>query len=108
MSSRRRRLLVGLALLVAVGLVGAGAVAGLTPWVRIDEETFQRIKRGMSRAEAEALLGGPPGDYATGRVTTIRPFWTDRLFIDLQVWSGDAGKMYVWFDSVGVCDAKFR
>jgi hypothetical protein len=32
---------------------------------RLTQENFDRIKEGMSREEAEAILG-PPGDYRTG------------------------------------------
>jgi hypothetical protein len=64
---RRRKLfgaLAGLAILVAAG--------ALVLWPRPDritQENFDRIRAGMSRAEVEAVLGGPPGDY--------RSAWTD-------------------------------
>jgi hypothetical protein len=35
----------------------------LTPKHRINEESFQRIKSGMTYAEVEAILGAPPGDH---------------------------------------------
>src|SRR5579864_1615632 len=31
----------------------------------IDREHFEKIKEGMSRAEVESILGGPPGDFTT-------------------------------------------
>jgi hypothetical protein len=54
--------LAGLAVVVA-----AGAVV-LWPRLpsRITRENFDRLKKGMSRAEVEAILG-PPGDCRTGR-----------------------------------------
>ena len=64
---RRRTLLValtGLAVVVAAGV--------WFQWPRQDRITpanLDRIERGMKRAEVEAILGGPPGDYRT--------VWTD-------------------------------
>jgi hypothetical protein len=61
----RRKLLValgGLAVLVAVG--------AFVVWPRADRitrENYDRIREGMTRAEVEAILGGPPGDYRTVR-----------------------------------------
>jgi hypothetical protein len=60
---RRRTLLVVLAGLTVV--VAAGAVVlWPRPSARLTLENCNRIRQGMSRAEAEAILG-PPGDYAT-------------------------------------------
>jgi hypothetical protein len=65
MRSRRLRwVLTGLAVMIAVG-----AVALWPREDRITREKFHRIEIGMSRAEVEAILGGPPGDYRT--------VWTD-------------------------------
>jgi hypothetical protein len=36
------------------------------PQAEITEENFRKLKKGMTRAEVEAIIGGPPGDY--GRV----------------------------------------
>jgi hypothetical protein len=62
---RKRKPLVALAGLAAVA---AGAVV-LWPRSgdRITRENFDRIREGMSRAEVEAIFGGPPGDYRTVR-----------------------------------------
>src|SRR6516162_2477131 len=65
---RRRTLLVvlvGLAVVVAVGAV----VLWPQPPSRITRENYDRIREGMSRAEAQAILG-PPGDYTTGPLAT--------------------------------------
>jgi hypothetical protein len=67
---RRRKplsvLAVGLAVVVVVG-----AFALWPGQSKITRESFDRIQKGMSRAEVEAILGGPPGDYRT--VCTV---WT--------------------------------
>jgi hypothetical protein len=67
---RRRKLLV-----VLVGLavaVTAGVVVVWPPPSRITRENFDRIVRGMSRAEVEAVLG-PPEDDRTGRGENVMP-----------------------------------
>ena len=51
--------LTGLAVVVAVGVVGLWPRAD-----RITRENSNRIREGMCRAEVEAILG-PPGDYRT-------------------------------------------
>jgi outer membrane protein assembly factor BamE (lipoprotein component of BamABCDE complex) len=38
----------------------------------IDREHFDRIKKGMSQAEVEAILGGPPGDFTTEPLSFIK------------------------------------
>jgi hypothetical protein len=57
------------ALLVVAGIV----LAALAIFVlcfgpsRITRDNYNRIEEGMSRAEVEQILGGPPGDYRTHR-----------------------------------------
>ena len=58
---RRRKLI------AAVGLVAVGAFVMWPRMDRITRENFDRISKGMSRAEVEAILG-PPGDYSGGPV----------------------------------------
>jgi hypothetical protein len=57
-----------LILLAMLALLAAVAFVALVTWPRSDratQENFNRIRRGMSRAEVEAILG-PPGDYRSG------------------------------------------
>jgi hypothetical protein len=64
---RRRGLIATIAVLVVLFVAVAFVL-----WPRTDpitQENFDRIRAGMSRAEVEAILGGPPGDY--------RSAWTD-------------------------------
>jgi hypothetical protein len=55
-----------------IGMLTVGlmllAVGGFVLWPRADRlarENYERVRRGMSRPEVEAILG-PPGDYRTG------------------------------------------
>jgi hypothetical protein len=63
---RRRKLLVALA---GLAVIAVGAVVLWPRADRITRENFDRIKKGMGRAEVEAILG-PPGDYTTGPTQT--------------------------------------
>jgi hypothetical protein len=50
------------------GTVALVCVAAFMLWprpMRVTAENYNRIKAGMTRAEVETILGGPPGDYAT-------------------------------------------
>jgi hypothetical protein len=68
----------------------------------IDKDTCDRVQPGMSLAEVEAILGGPPGNY-TGFF-----FGTDAS-ITLTVagssnrkqWTGTRGVLLVFFDDQG-------
>jgi hypothetical protein len=114
---RRRTLLVvlaGLAVVVAVGVV----VLWPTQPNRITQENCDRIKKGMSRAEVETILG-PPGDHATAPLgdpdpsgvflSSWRPYnrsLVDRvydLFVEHEIiqWRGDAGIIAVEFTHSG-------
>jgi hypothetical protein len=61
---RRRSLLV---LLAGLAMVVAALEFVLWPRPdRITHENFDRIRAGMTMADVEAILGGPPGEYRTG------------------------------------------
>jgi SmpA / OmlA family len=72
----------------------------------IDREHYDRITEGMSRAEVEDILGGPPGDFSTGGdvystsysisdgpAPTRRGPW--------ESWYGNEGVIFVGFDEQG-------
>jgi hypothetical protein len=62
--SRRTRHLLSLSLPVLVALAAAAWL--LWPRTAITRENFDRIEVGMTLAEVEAILGGPPREEATG------------------------------------------
>ena len=77
---RRRKVLVVLAgLAVALAGLAVGVTAGaFMLWPRpsrVTRENFERIKKGMSRAEVEAILG-PPGDSTTGPLYSASPLYS--------------------------------
>jgi hypothetical protein len=104
-----RRLLVLLAVSLAVLAVVAARPILLPPTnPRITEANFERIERGMTLANVEALLG-PPGDYRTGptqpspRILSGRswgPWWTYEG-VSQQHWEGDGARITVWLDPDG-------
>jgi hypothetical protein len=53
--------------LLALGVLALLGAAAFVLWPRpnrVTRENYDRIRKGMSRAEVEAILG-PPGDYST-------------------------------------------
>ncbi len=85
-------------LLVSVGLVGA-AVALRPPRPRhnITAAQVAAVRVGMSRADAVACLGAPPGDYSRGR-TVVDFSWT---LDGGDAWVGDEAAVKLWFDAEG-------
>src|SRR5262245_51365959 len=61
-SMNRRGLFLGLGGLAISAAAGYAALA-LTAGPQLKEENINKIEVGMTRAEVESLLGGPPGDY---------------------------------------------
>jgi hypothetical protein len=65
MKTRRRRLF--------VGVIAAGGLVAFVAWLwlvpphhHINRDSFEKIRRGMTQAQVEAILGVPPGDYSFG------------------------------------------
>jgi hypothetical protein len=102
----RKWLFVGL----AVALVLCSLLLPLLlPWhCPVNWAASERIKEGMTRAEVEAILGGPPGDYRTRPEGFI--FEIPRTSMQVsERWYGDEGKVDVGFDldNTQVCSVWF-
>jgi hypothetical protein len=96
--------------LLAVGLVLFGALVALVGprQCLVSEAACNRIKVGMTQAEVEEILGGPPGDYKTRPRDDPELFDltnTDKsvVFTECKEWSGDEGRVFVRF-SIGTWD----
>jgi hypothetical protein len=95
MSRKKKWLWFGIALafVVAVYLVmRPGAPEHL-----LDPAGYMKIRKGMTLAEVEAILG-PAGDYTTGPTTSVRDGWYGA---GDKEWITDNGAISVWFDSQG-------
>jgi hypothetical protein len=88
-----RKLLIGL-LAVALVLFGALLPLVLPRHCPVNRGAFERIEEGMTQAEVEAILGGPPGDYRTQPPAPSRA--TVRVW---ENWEGDEGTVFIWFSS---------
>jgi hypothetical protein len=102
---RSRNLPVVLAL-AAVTLVGVGVFALWPEQNRITLENFDRIRKGMSMADVEGILG-PPGDYSNGPVNydgSAMVYFVPAEGTSVVHWTGDAGFGRVYFDSSGKVD----
>jgi hypothetical protein len=100
---RRKLWLVALGggVLLAAGLVAyCLLVASSRPPVHADRAAHDRIRVGMTGAEVEALLGGPPGDYTTGPcMVTAMGLWAEGA--TYRDWVSDEGSITVAFDPDG-------
>ena len=68
---------------------------------RISQASCDRIQPGMTRAEVEALLGAPPGDYETGRRGIVLDLYGSGVLMRegrREEWGGDEGFIQVGFD----------
>ncbi len=97
----------------AVILVVAGALLALLRPLhhRVPPGAFTRIRveGGMTRAEVEAILGGPPGDYRSrqGAKAGLPRFVPTPTEVE-EVWRWDNGHAYVIFTPAGfVAEASF-
>jgi hypothetical protein len=95
MRPRWHWVLVCLAVLLAAGV----AVCSLASWQdssdAITEAGFQQIRPGMRRAEVEAILGGPSGDYTGGCFRPETQYFSTHGESAL-VWVGRQAAICVW------------
>lgn len=64
--TKRRPLLLGLVLLACLGAGFVGYLWATAPRLRINQESFERIRAGMTLQEVEGILNAPSGDYGPG------------------------------------------
>ncbi len=91
---KRRRVIVGLVVLAIAGLLL------VTFWPRGPRPcraTFEHVREGMTLAEIEAVVGGPPGNYSDG-------YHLGLVFYDRPpptLWTADDGELCVEFSADG-------
>jgi hypothetical protein len=89
--------------IATLALASAGALVLWNQPPEITREKYDRIHKGMTRAEVEALLGSP-GDYSTSPLVTMSSLSLDPY--DYKgippepglVWTADIGVVEIWFD----------
>jgi hypothetical protein len=64
-------------------------------------ESFERIQEGMTLAEVEAILGGPPRDYTGGSMVPIIILSNTSAWADSRMWVGDEMAIDVALDDSG-------
>jgi hypothetical protein len=99
---RKRGHLIGLATLLVVILVGLSFWQGPGP---INRYQYAKIQVGMSRAEVEEILGGPPGPYYTTGSTRWRRGPSSHLPVThgfcFNFWCGSDYEICVYFTKDG-------
>jgi hypothetical protein len=91
------------AIAVPLLLLGAALPALVRP-CPVTRAALDRVKEGMSRAEVEAILGGPPGDLRTRPVEVYHGTFGDRPW---EFWRGDEGDAWVYYEGDLVGGATF-
>jgi hypothetical protein len=109
----RKRLLIlaGIVLAAAVSVPAALEVHAyrqkLARGRLIDQDHCDRIAEGMTQAQVEDILGGPPGDFCTESVLWFEPAYSmasamEGQGVRFECWSGNEGQIVVAFDGQGV------
>jgi hypothetical protein len=100
---------------VLVGaVIGAVTVAYLTapPHPRINPGQYERIREGMTLADVNLIIGGPPGDYDPGnvgirvRVIDGAENFGENPFLEQMYWGGAEYEIGVLLDRDGIVIAK--
>jgi hypothetical protein len=86
-------------------LLGGALYALLRPWhCPVTQAAADRVKPGMTRAEVEKILGGPPGDYKTLPCEASGSFYSSpRPRGTCETWTGDEVAVKDWFEAGIVC-----
>jgi hypothetical protein len=98
-----RRYLIVAGALGLLLLAGAGAALLLNPFqARLNVEGFKHIRNGLTWAEVEELLGGPPGNYGryAGGMSkmTMEGYLAPPGSIE-QIWCDDTNRFEIYFDA---------
>jgi hypothetical protein len=97
-----------------IALTAAAAIGFLVAWVlwprtAITRENYERIHVGMTRAEVEAILGGPARDETGGWWPRVRGRWEDDggrppeadEALRSDIWESDGLNIWVQSDGDG-------
>lgn len=97
---RRRLGWCGLALLLLAIPVGLILLLARATEPRVTRAKLELVREGMTRAEVEALIGVPPGDYASGTVFSDCKFVErpEKPWAYSAEWTCDDGLLFVYFD----------
>ncbi len=105
--------------MVLAALTALAAGAGLAvyrsiitpPRRTLNAAGFDQVRVGMTRAEVEQLLGGPPGDYCRypggGMTITTEGVRAPPGSVE-QIWFDERNRFEVWFDAEGRVTASHR
>jgi hypothetical protein len=115
----KKRLLVRLALVSCLALTGLVLFLRWTsPIARINRESFQQIRLGMTEEEVIAILGVPPSkndlDYLSKRVKKkfdaigMGEIRQDNSPLNVKAWVGDGYAIEIGFDQTGACRFVFH
>jgi hypothetical protein len=99
----KRRLLLSLTAFTCLGLLGFFGLVWLTaPAHRINHESFENLRRGMTESEVEGILGVPAGDYEPPdfkrRIYPSSDLFIPVVLCEEKQWKGGGYVINIWFD----------
>jgi hypothetical protein len=97
------RLVVAAVLLLLVGLLLPVLFPGSS---RVTPAAVARIKVGMTQAEVETTLGGPPGDYRTRPPGIVYDPPGGACMGSYHFWEGDEVEVWISFEDGRVADCR--
>ena len=102
----KRRVLLSLLAVGGLGLVSFFGLLWLTaPSHRIDAESYENIKKGMTENEVEGIFGVPAGDYdppmKNERIYPVSDLFVPAVPAEAKEWKGRGLVVTIWFDDTG-------
>ena len=94
---------------ISVLFLSSVLLVALCIWLwfpRLRYENYSRIQKGMTQAQVENLLGGPPGNYGFNQIEpNLAPFARSSYFPVLpsksKTWFNDQIQLIIYFDTNG-------
>jgi hypothetical protein len=107
----RRRVLCLFALIALMGALLFWQFRSGAPRSSLRPDQFPQVRVGMTQAEVETLLGGPPGNYGRHRngmtMMTLEGFIAPPGSVE-RVWCDDSHRFEIYFDAKGIVVAHHR
>jgi hypothetical protein len=81
---------------------------GIVSKGRINNESYEKIKFGMTRLEVEQILGGPPEKIKPNLIGLGGTLGSTDIMENGEVWTGNKFKLFVRFDKNGEVSGLLR
>src|SRR5438876_12330427 len=103
--STRTKVALAAGLVIVVGIL----ILRHRPGPQINRASYEQIQVGMTQAQVEAILGGPPGDYGARELEAYTHIGSEGQLPEVgrvERWLGTSAFIAVEFDGLGTATAK--